>query len=313
MPRVEQVQKKALEEYRERNRSSAKRKKKNQNQTAETLITVVCVFFLLSLLFLHLVKYLTPRIDTSVGENSSEEVAEVQEDSKSSIDDRLKLIQFNDKLGNLNFINREKELFNEELEEPVVLPKNKRQEKVVEEETTIIRGKALEKVANEKDAPTTMLKIPETIQKVTTEQQPVQKTPTPVAPQQVAKQPVKLAPTPTKTNELDKRIDAINNSNVSVQRSANYKVLVGRYQTAEQAQVAKSILRETALGQNAFVKVVEGTYTIQVGSYTSIEQAKGIAQDLTTKSFPARVYYEKSTPAPTAPIPSAGTTGKNIF
>ena len=79
MPRVEQVQQKALEEFRAKNRAAAKRKKEaNTRQWGEALITFICLFFLLSLLFLQIAKKMTPKIDTSIGSNAVEETGQIK-------------------------------------------------------------------------------------------------------------------------------------------------------------------------------------------------------------------------------------------
>ncbi len=282
MPRVEQVQQKALEEFRERNRNAARRKKQQgTRQLGESAVTFVCLFFLLSLLFLQVAKHLTPKIDTSVGNNT--EVVETTE-PKSTIDDRLKLIQFNDAMASGELQRqKEQEIFNEALDEKVVLPRDKKSQP--EDKTEL----------NEK--------VQDIISRNLTEVKTLEQTPAlaPTAP--VAEQP---EPPATKSKEeLDKRISAIKTADINIPATANYKVLVGKYQTAEQAQLAKSIIRETELGQNAFVKHVDNTYTIQIGSYSTAEQASAVANKLTTGSFPARVYYEK---------PQESNNGsKNIF
>ncbi|MCM1010589.1 MAG: SPOR domain-containing protein [Fusobacterium sp.] len=292
MPRVEQVQQKALEEFRERNRAAVKRKKeKNTRQLGEAAITFVCLFFLMSLLFLQIAKKMTPKVDMEIGSNAPATTEPVEE-PKGTIDDRLKLIQFNDSMasGELQRM-KEKEIFNDALEEKVVLPtgnkaSNKEEEKPATDE---LKGKVQDIISKNLTEP----------QKL--EQKPTQ-APVPVAEQPQAKPAVAQQQTP---EELNKKIAAIQNSAAPIQKSSDYKVLVGKYQTAEQAQLAKSILRETSLGQNAFVKLVDNVYTIQIGSYSTSEQAHAVVQELTTKSFPARVYYEK---------PKASSDGaKNIF
>lgn len=279
MPRVEQVQRKALEEFRERNRAAVKRKKQNnKRQWGEAAITFVCLFFLLSLLFLQIAKKLTPTIDTSIGNNVTAETE--QTEVKELIDDRLKLIQYDDAMAAEELRRqKEQEIFNEELDEKIVLPKSKSQIS----ENTIKQTE--EENLNEKvqDVISRRLTDIRTLDSIGNKDILTQTTTTPKA--------------TNTTNEikdnLDKRISNIKSSDVQLTPSNNYKVFVGQYQTAEQAQLAKSIIRETALGQNAFVKLVDNIYTIQVGSYSTAEQAKTVAQELTTKSFPARVYYEK--------------------
>ncbi len=123
MPRVEQVQQKALEEFRERNRAAVKRKKeKNTRQLGEAAITFVCLFFLMSLLFLQIAKKMTPKVDMQIGSNAPATTEPVDE-PKGTIDDRLKLIQFNDSMASAELQRqKEKEIFNDALEEKVVLP-----------------------------------------------------------------------------------------------------------------------------------------------------------------------------------------------
>ncbi len=289
MPRVEQVQQKALEEFRERNRTAAKRKKnKNARQFGESVVTFVCLFFLLSLLFLQVAKKMTPKIDTSVGNNT--EVAEPVE-AKGSIDDRLKLIQFNDAMASEELkAQKEREIFNEALEEKVVLPRDRHaQDTENEEEQTDLTDKVQDIISRNLTGVETL----ESQEKTTA-----------AAPVPPAIRTPQSAPTPAKTKEeLDKRISAIKAADIDIPTSTDYKVLVGTYQTHEQAQVAKSILRETELGQNAFVKRIGNIYTLQIGSYSTQEQASAVANQLTTGSFPARVYYEK----PTAPTDGSKT------
>lgn len=289
MPRVEQVQQKALEEFRERNRNAARRKKQQgTRQLGESAVTFVCLFFLLSLLFLQVAKHLTPKIDTSVGNNT--EVVETTE-PKSTIDDRLKLIQFNDAMASGELQRqKEQEIFNEALDEKVVLPRDKKSQP---EEKTDLNEKVQDIISRNLTEVKTLEPAPGQPKAAPTAPAATQQTETPAVSQAQSKE------------DLDKRISAIKTADINIPAAANYKVLVGKYQTAEQAQLAKSIIRETELGQNAFVKHVDNTYTIQIGSYSTAEQASAVANKLTTGSFPARVYYEK---------PQESNNGsKNIF
>lgn len=289
MPRVEQVQQKALEEFRERNRNAARRKKQQgTRQLGESAVTFVCLFFLLSLLFLQVAKHLTPKIDTSVGNNT--EVVETTE-PKSTIDDRLKLIQFNDAMASGELQRqKEQEIFNEALDEKVVLPRDKKSQP---EEKTDLNEKVQDIISRNLTEVKTLEPAPAQPKAAPTAPAATQQAETPAVSQAQSKE------------DLDKRISAIKTADINIPAAANYKVLVGKYQTAEQAQLAKSIIRETELGQNAFVKHVDNTYTIQIGSYSTAEQASAVANKLTTGSFPARVYYEK---------PQESNNGsKNIF
>lgn len=70
------------------------------------------------------------------------------------------------------------------------------------------------------------------------------------------------------------------------------KVLVGRYATFEQAKVAQGILLDSGLKITPFVKDLGGSYTLQVGSYSSKAKAEEIASELQKNNFPARIVQE---------------------
>lgn len=72
----------------------------------------------------------------------------------------------------------------------------------------------------------------------------------------------------------------------------NAKVIVGYYATAEQAEVAKSIIQDAGLNIQPFVKNIGSAYTLQVGSFSSKEKAQSVANDLLKNNFPARVIIE---------------------
>lgn len=70
------------------------------------------------------------------------------------------------------------------------------------------------------------------------------------------------------------------------------KVYVGRYSTVEQAKVAQEILMDAGLDITPFVKDLGGSYTLQIGSYSSRAKAEGLASELQRNNFPARVIQE---------------------
>lgn len=67
------------------------------------------------------------------------------------------------------------------------------------------------------------------------------------------------------------------------------KVVVGNYSTLDQAKVAQSILQESSLGVSPFIKNINGTYTLQVGSFSSEEKAQALTNELLKNNFPARI------------------------
>ena len=257
MPRVEQVQQKALDEFRQKNINSGKKKKSGKPTSInDTIIMFICLFFLLSLVFIQLVKGLTPKIDTSVGDNTSENAEEIR-DSKMKVDDRLKLIQLNDKMVSGDILKgKESSIFNTSLDEPVVLPKRKHQEQ--EPEKVSSNQNSSEQTLDEK--------VSSIISKNLNKEQKQDDDTGSVAPKPQAAAPIPVS----------------------------YKVYVGLYQTPEQAQTAKSIIKESTLGQNAFVKLTKEGYTLQIGSYSSKPQAEAMVQALRVNNFPlARMAEEK--------------------
>lgn len=70
------------------------------------------------------------------------------------------------------------------------------------------------------------------------------------------------------------------------------KVVVGYYQTKEQAEVAKGIIAESGLNISPFVRSIGGAYTIQVGSYSTREKAQTVVNDLLRNNYPARIIAE---------------------
>lgn len=94
-------------------------KKKLENNPNEGIILFVSAFFVMLLLFLGVVKQLSPDVDVSIGDNSDTSTEEV---AKGSVDDRLKLIQMEDN----SYTNASDDTFSPELDEKVRLPKQKR-------------------------------------------------------------------------------------------------------------------------------------------------------------------------------------------
>lgn len=108
-----------------------KKVSKNPN---EGLVIFVSAFFILLLLFLGIAKQISPEVDVSIGDDNTT-ISDVE---KSSVDERLKLLQMED-----NGI----KMFADELEEKVVLPEQKKAEKP---EEIKVKEPVIEKEANPK-------------------------------------------------------------------------------------------------------------------------------------------------------------------
>lgn len=67
------------------------------------------------------------------------------------------------------------------------------------------------------------------------------------------------------------------------------KVVVGSYSSIDQAKLAQTILQESSLGITSFIKNINGSYTLQVGSFTSEDKAQSLANELLRNNFPARI------------------------
>ncbi len=93
-------------------------KQKLNNKPNEGLILFVSAFFVMLILFLGVVKQLSPDVDVTIEDNSEVAIEEVE---RGSVDDRLKAIQMED-----NSHTPGDEIFSPELDEKVNLPKQKR-------------------------------------------------------------------------------------------------------------------------------------------------------------------------------------------
>ena len=70
---------------------------------------------------------------------------------------------------------------------------------------------------------------------------------------------------------------------------STYRVVVGHYATEKQADVAKSIIQDAGVGVTPIVKNIGGTYTLQVGVYSTHEKAQQAVNNLLKSNFPARI------------------------
>ncbi len=204
------------EDLRKSNHISYKEyQKKVTKNPNEGIAIFVSAFFILLLLFLGIAKQISPEIDVSIGDDNTK--ISQDEDEKSVVDERLKLLQMEDNGENT---------FAPELDEKVVIPEKKVTEEIKEEEPITLTEKEATPKPAEAAAP------------------------------------------------------------------AASKVVVGYYQTKEQAEVAKGIIAESGLNINPFVRSIGGAYTIQVGSYSSREKAQTVANDLLRNNYPARIISE---------------------
>ena len=196
--------------------------KKVTKKPNEGIIIFVSAFFILLLLFLGIAKQLSPEIDVSIGEDENQTATEDLAD-KSSVDDRLKLLQQEDE-GKKT----QDETFAPELDEKVVLPDHKKAEA-----TNVATQEAVtlpDKTVNPKPVVTTT------------------STPKPVTTQSTNAAKVVVGYYSTRDQaEVAKGIIAESGLNISPyvrNIGGAYTIQVGSYATREKAQsVANELLR----------------------------------------------------------------------
>ncbi len=223
-------------------------KKKVKRTPNKDVMIFASVFIIGVLIILGFAKILSPNVD--VGITVDNEIASSVEDEStgSVIDDRLKRFQLED-TGKKD---KEEEMFSPELDEKVVLPKQ-RKKTVGEMEAQmadLMNSKKAEQQA-EKEAN----------KKHSTEEQP--------------------------QTSQEKKAQTTQPAQI-----VNAKVVVGYYATEKQAEVAKSIMQDAGVNTTPVVKNLGGYYTLQVGAYTSREKAQQAANNLLKSNFPARVITE---------------------
>lgn len=223
-------------------------KKKVKRTPNKDVMIFASVFIIGVLIILGFAKILSPNVD--VGITVDNEIASSVEDEStgSVIDDRLKRFQLED-TGKKD---EEEEMFSPELDEKVVLPKQRK--KTVGEMEVQMADLMNSKKAEQQAEKEANKKHPTEEQPQTSQEKKAQTT-----------QPAQIV---------------------------NAKVVVGYYATEKQAEVAKSIMQDAGVNTTPVVKNLGGYYTLQVGAYTSREKAQQAANNLLKSNFPARVITE---------------------
>lgn len=258
-------------------------KKRLAKKPHQSFVIFVSAFFVLLLAFLGVAKVISPKVDLAIGDEPAPVVAVEQDNEvvvKGTIDDRLRKIQDEDN----SFTGAIDSGFSYELDEKVVLPskvaKNKETAKPVEDSINFEgKGDSL---------------IPQSVKEQLNEIKAASGVSEPVA---KPAQKVVSAPVPQQTqaianSTMEKPAVKTPSAPIPVATTRAYKVYVGNYDSAAQAEVAKVIIAEAGLSLNAFVKNVNGTYTLQAGSFSSQDTAFALAEDLLKNNFPARVVAE---------------------
>lgn len=241
---------------------SYKEYRKKTNRGNKDITVFISVFVIGVLIILGFVKILSPNVDVGIGENP--EYEQVQEIEPGNVDNRLRDLKNEDE-GALS--SEENDIFSPEFDEKVQLPKQ------------------IKKTVGEIEAE--MLNLKEQEHKIHEPKVHEAKEEKPVVKPVVNQQPA-LPETHTKEQEVPTPKAPAPSSVQTV----NAKVVVGYYATENQAEVAKSILKDSNAGVSPIVKNMNGYYTLQVGAYSSKEKAQQAANNLLKNNFPARVIVE---------------------
>ena len=87
---------------------------------------------------------------------------------------------------------------------------------------------------------------------------------------------------------IDKIIQNILSENITIMS----KVLIGRYETLEEAQKAQETLKLNNPSLAPYVKKVGNVFAIQTGSYQDFNIAKSHAQALSAKGYDVWIYQQ---------------------
>lgn len=220
-------------------------------------------FCILLLIFLGIAKTMSPDVEITLGDDSSNtETTTMETDEympRGEIDDRLRAIQMEDDASPLGSDN-----LSVEDGEKVSIPEHNKSEAVENRLPEELLGqKAVKDVVGSVQSPV------EGLNRQDTSAHQVQQN----HPSQTAAPAPAAAPTPAVP-------------------TVTARVIVGNYSTTEQAEVAKGILQEAGLGVTPFIRKMGSGYTLQVASYSSKEKAMSVAESLLNQNFPAKVVVE---------------------
>ena len=248
---------KDIDKYSSTHFSYKEYRKKVNKEPNKDLILFVSVFIIGVLLSLGFARVLSPNVDVTVGNNDFFK-EDVNENTSSVIDERLKRIQMEDSGASVE----DKEMFSPELDQKIHLPKksapNAKEEVNPKDNSLITRPEKHEKdMRHEKDF-----------------------------------KHEKDMRYEKEANAVQKPEPAPERKHIRSEQITTAKVVVGFYATEKQAEVAKSIMQDAGIGVTPIVKNMGEYYSIQVGSYSSKDRAQNAANDLIKNNFPARVVVE---------------------
>lgn len=219
--------------------------------------TFAATFFLLG----TVIRNFSPPIDVNIGNEeiasieNTDDFDEIDDFEEGEVDSRLKWIQYEDNNPNVNSIGN---AGNTEDIEEINSSKNiptvykKKQTKVTSKSTTTKSTKRLN--------------------------QPNK---------YIMAQDVSLSPTLAEPADINTEKNLSYKSNI-----INSKVYVGYYPTKEHAINALNSINSTIPGFNPFVRILNGQYVVQVGSFTDKGKAMHVKHELLRNGFPAKLTVQ---------------------
>lgn len=234
-------------------------KKRTKKRPNKDITIFISVFIVGVLIILGFAKILSPNVDVGITDSDKDYPSYSEEDDtrRTAIDERLKKLQAEDN----------GEMFSPELDEKVVIPKDKIQ-KVQAKDRTGSSPFDFELPGNSE----TNVKNKETT---------------------ASKEVKKETKEHTETKQVQQSAPTVNQpSQPAAAPMASAKVVIGSYATEKQAEVAKTILQDSGVGVTPIIKNIGGSYTLQVGAYSTKEKAQQASSNLIKNNFPARVVVE---------------------
>lgn len=247
--RVEQGnEKKENLSYKDYQDKVAKQKKQN-------ITMFVSIFFVLLIVFLGVVRLMSPDVDISLGEDRNSQAQEDDAMVQYGVDSRLKELQREDELSGENAENATEE------DGLVKIPKT--------EDKSFLAIKDEEPVATVKYSSSD-----NDSHQVTTDPHPISSSASPTSLQRGITEH-----TPAAQTEV-------------VNQPKTYRVYVGMYSSQAQAEVARGILQDSGMGLTPVIKQAAGGFTLQVGAFSKKETASNLASRLLNNNYPARVVTD---------------------
>lgn len=252
--------------------------KKKNNKTVFLFVTTFAVVFFI---FLSLASMMSPKIDVPALQDETQmpdDTIQNNDQYKSRLDPRLKVLEMQEESGYAPQGQSDEDIntkINNQNAEVNTDASTIQQDILYRQNMNALEGKkaTTQTTASKKQVAPTYLNENEVEQALQTQAPKVIRKP---VPKQYRTETIdlrgKIPPTPS--------------------RLTMTKVVVGTYSTPAEARNASSKLMNSDLNVTPFIKEVNGSYSLQVGTFASQQKARQMADQLRTKNIPAQVIEE---------------------